>query len=83
MIGEHPYGGIERMNEIEVPELVGKVIACAKLLSTKQDEQELSLTFSDGTSFAFSASVKLSAQAVLYKGGVGGPSTIREIELPH
>ena len=70
------------MNEIEVPELVGKVITCAKLLSTRKDEQELSLTFSDGTSFAFSTSAKLSAQAVLYKGGVGEPSTIREIELP-
>jgi hypothetical protein len=70
------------MNEIEVPELVGKEISCAKLLSTRNDEQELSLTFSDGTSFAFSASAKLSAHAVLYKGGVGEPSTILEIELP-
>ena len=70
------------MNEIEVPELVGKVISCAKLLSIRRDEQELSLTFSDGTSFAFSASAKLSAQAVLYQGGVGEPTPIREIELP-
>ena len=69
------------MNEIEVPELVGKVITDAKLLSTRNDEQELSLTFSDGTSFAFSASAKLCARGVLYQGGVGDPLTIREIAL--
>jgi hypothetical protein len=71
-----------RMNQIEVPELVGKVITGAKLLSTRNDEQEFSLTFSDGTSFAFSASAKLSAQGFLYQGGVGEPLTLREIELP-
>jgi hypothetical protein len=71
------------MNEIEVPELVGKVITCAKLLSTRKDEQELSLAFSDGTSFAFSTSAKLTAHGVLYQGGVGEPATICEVELPH
>jgi hypothetical protein len=70
------------MNEIEVPELVGKVITCAKLLSTKKDEQELSLTFSDGTSFAYCASAKLRGQGLLYQGGVGEPSTICEVALP-
>ena len=69
------------MNEAEVPELVGKIITCAKLMSTATEEQELLLSFDDGTSFAFSACSKVVAKGVLYRGGVGEPSTLREVEL--
>ena len=69
------------MNEAEMPELVGKIITCAKLMSTATEEQELLLSFNDGTSFAFSAYSKVVAKGVLYRGGVGEPSTLREVEL--
>src|SRR5277367_2214501 len=57
--------GTDLMNETEVPELVGKTITCAKLMSTATEEQELLLSFDDGTSFAFSACSKVVAKGVL------------------
>ena len=69
------------MDDIELPELAGKVIASAKLTQASFQEQELSFEFADGTSFSFCCTSKVQSESCVYRGGVGEPEVIRSLAL--
>ena len=65
--------GITPVDEFDIPELAEKVVASAKISRYSDKEQELSLEFTDGTSFSFACCTKLISEATAYRGGVGMP----------
>ena len=73
--------GIEPVDEFAIPELADKVVASAKITRYSDKEQELSLEFTDGTSFSFACCTKLISEATAYRGGVGVPDIIREFKV--
>jgi hypothetical protein len=73
--------GIRPVDEFAIPEVTEKVIASAKVTRYSDTEHELSLEFTDGTSFSFSCCTKLISEATAYRGGVGVPDVIREFKV--
>jgi hypothetical protein len=73
--------GIKPVDEFAIPELTEKVVASAKITRYSDKEQELSLEFTDGTSFSFACCTKLISEATAYRGGVGVPDIIREFKV--
>ena len=73
--------GIKPVDEFAIPELAEKVVAAAKIRRYSDKEQELSLEFTDGTSFSFACCTKLISEATAYRGGVGMPDVIREFKV--
>jgi hypothetical protein len=69
------------VDEFEIPELAKKVIATVKITRHSDEEQELSLEFTDGTSFSYSCCSRVSSVASAYRGGVGEPEIIREFKV--
>jgi hypothetical protein len=69
------------VDEFEIPELANKLIATAKISRHSDEEQELSLEFTDGTSFSYSCCSKVFSMASAYRGGVGEPEIIREFKI--
>ena len=69
------------VDDIRLPELAGKVIVSARITQASVQEQELSLEFTDGTSFSFSCTSKVKSETSLYRGGVGEPEVIRNLTL--
>jgi hypothetical protein len=73
--------GTKPVEEFNIPELAEKVIASAKITRYSDKQQELSLEFTDGTSFSFACCTKLVSEATAYRGGVGVPEIIREFKV--
>ena len=69
------------MDDIELPELAGKVIASARITHYSAHEQELSMEFEDGTSLSFCCSSRVKSETCLFRGGVGEPEVLRNLEL--
>ena len=69
------------MNDIELPELVGKIISSAKITRPSVHEQDVALEFNDGTSFSFCCSSKVKSEISVYRGGVGEPEVIRDLTV--
>lgn len=65
----------------EIPELAKKVFVAAKIMRTSDEDQELSLEFTDGTSFSYSCSSKVVAEVSVYRGGVGEKEIIRGFKV--
>jgi hypothetical protein len=73
--------GINPVDEFNIPELSEKIVASAKITRYSDQEQELSLEFTDGTSFSFACCTKLISEATAYRGGVGMPDVIRAFKV--
>ncbi len=69
------------MDEFEIAEVAQKVISSAKVMRHSHSEQELSLEFTDGTSFSYSCRSNTVSEACVYRGGVGEPQVIRELKI--
>jgi hypothetical protein len=69
------------VDDIELPELAGKVITSAKITKPSHQEQELAFEFEDGTSFSFCCTSKVKSETCVYRGGVGEPQVIRNLDL--
>ena len=69
------------MEEHDIPELAQKTIASAKIARYSETEQELSFEFTDGTSFSFSACIRMTSDLSVYKGGIGEPQVIHSLKL--
>ena len=69
------------VDDIELPELAGKIISSAKITRPSVHEQEVALEFSDGTSFSFCCSSKVTSEVSVYRGGVGEPEVIRDLAV--
>jgi hypothetical protein len=69
------------VDDIELPELAGKLILSAKITRPSVSEQELALEFSDGTSFSFCCSSRVKSEVSVYRGGIGEPEVIRDLAL--
>ena len=67
------------MDDIELSDLAGKLIASAKITQASSHEQELSFEFSDGTSFSFCCTSRVKSETCIYRGGVGEPEIIRNL----
>ncbi len=64
--------------EILVPEVEGKTIRSLRVLLTgSSGETEVSIDFTDGTSFSSTACPRTEIQAELYIGGTGEPQIIK------
>ena len=64
--------------EIVIPEVEGKTIRSMRLILTgSTGETEVSIDFTDGTSFSGTACLHTELQAELYVGGVGAPQIIK------
>ena len=68
-------------SEIVVPEVEGKTIRSMRLtLTGSSGETEVSIDFTDGTSFSGTACPKMEFNAELYIGGAGEPQIIRRYD---
>ena len=64
--------------EIVIPEVEGKTIRSMRLILTgSTGETEVSIDFTDGTSFSGTACTHTELQAELYVGGTGAPQIIK------
>ena len=63
---------------VECPELEGKVVGNLRIYNNTGDSQEVSIDFTDGTSFTCGFEVKANTKASLFRGGVGTPEVLRE-----
>lgn len=65
---------------IDCPELSGKTIRTLRIHKDVGDGTDVQIELTDGTSFTCSLSNHPNIKALLYRGGVGTPLTIREYE---
>ena len=69
------------MDDIDIPQLAGKIISSAKITRPSVHEQEVSLEFGDGTSISFCCTSKVKSEISVYRGGVGEPEVIRDLAV--
>lgn len=65
---------------IECTEAAGKIVHRLRLIELDDGGQELSLEFTDGTSFALSIEPATKRYAYLYRQTLGAPETIRSYD---
>jgi hypothetical protein len=66
---------------VECPELSGKTIRAVRIYKDTGDGPEIQLDLTDGTSFSYAVCHRPESKAILYRGGVGTPEIIRDIDL--
>jgi hypothetical protein len=66
---------------VECPELSGKTIQTLRIYKNAGDGTEIQIDLTDGTSFSCSLCNQQTVKAVLYKGGVGSPETLRGYDV--
>jgi hypothetical protein len=63
---------------VECIEIAGKTVGNLKVYEDQNDECEVVIEFTDGTTFSCAMERRSSIKSVLFRGGVGTPEILRD-----